>query len=342
MHALRRQLAAWNYDHLYRSLILGDEPGPFARDVQAASVRLRAAQPSATAILRWLGLGEAVPAEALPGDALNLAGALADAGLATYGGSGTWQNAGWVAVPFGSAELLADRPRGYGGQEVRVYIGPDSLMLAASLPQVAGLRVLDIGAGCGVQGLLGVPDPEASVLVDIEPRAVQYCALNAELLGRDGRVRCVLGDMYAPVAGERFDLIASLPPYVPVPQGVPYSGVANGGPDGLGILRRLVGGAAAHLRPGGRLVVLCQLLAGPDGALLGRELAALAPGMRFSEEIFSRAPAAALAGELADGLATRVDGWTREALAEAYSRGFQALGATEVHGAVLRGERIAT
>ncbi len=339
MVALRRHIGATRYGDLYRSTILAPgERGPFPGDVAAARGRVAAAGSGET-LLRLLGLGEAVAADALDAEARALIALLERAGLGGPVPGNLWRTDGWVAVPFGAGHLLADCPRAYGGQEVRVYLGPDSILLTAALPKVPGLRVLDMGAGCGVQGLLGVPEPAESVLVDIEPRAVRFCALNAELCGLGPRVRAVLGDLYEPVTGERFDLIACVPPYVPVPRGVPYSGVANGGPDGLGMLRRLLGGAGDHLRPGGRLVAVCQLLAGADGPLLAREAAALAPGLRLTAEVFSRVPAAQLTAELSAGLASRVPGWTGAMLAEAYGAAFRDLGATDVLGTVLRAER---
>jgi SAM-dependent methyltransferase len=339
MTTLRWHLAAWDYSRRYRSTILGPgEPGPFSRAPAAAAGRLDAAEPDEAALLRLLALGEPVAAEQLPSWAADLLHALARAGLAARRDDGRWQTDGWVAVPFGTACLLTDRPRLYGGEEVRVYLGPDSLMLAGALPQVAGLRVLDLGAGCGIQGLLGVPAPSEVVLVDIEPRAVRFCALNAELCGRADSVLCYRGDMYGPVRGERFDLIVSLPPYVPVPDGVPYSGVANGGRDGLTLVRSLLRGAENHLRPGGRLVALCQLLARPEGPLLARELGWVAPRLHCDFEVFARSPLANLRAELADGLASRVPGWTREMLAEAYDREFRRLGVTEVFSVILRAE----
>jgi SAM-dependent methyltransferase len=337
MALLRARLSDWGYGERYRGAVLGPgEPGPFARDPAAALARIGSLQPDDAAALELLALGRSVAARALPRWGPDVVAALARAGLVQEMDGGLWQTAGWVAVAFGAAALLADRPRAYGGDEVRVYLGPDSVMLAASLPQEAGLRVLDIGAGCGVQGLLGVPAPAEAALVDIEPRAVRYCALNAELCGRTDAVRCLLGDMYEPVAGERFDLIVSLPPYVPVPSGVPYSGVANGGRDGLAVLRDLLAGAADHLVPGGRLVALCQLLVGSEGPLLLRELPEIAPRLECSLDVFARAPASSLAAELAEGLASRVEGWSGDRLADAYAREFRDLGAVEVHGCVLR------
>ena len=57
--------------------------------------------------------------------------------------------------------------------------------------------------------------PGASVTaIDISPGALALAAENAALNGLAGRVELLEGDLLAPVAGRRFDLVASNPPYV--------------------------------------------------------------------------------------------------------------------------------
>ena len=79
-----------------------------------------------------------------------------------------------------------------------------------------------------------------------------------------------LGDCYAPVAGERFDLIASNPPQMPTPLGRARSDAQaaadNGGFDGWQVLDRIIAGAPAHLQPGGRLVFTIFAFLGLKGA----------------------------------------------------------------------------
>ena len=70
-------------------------------------------------------------------------------------------------------------------------------------------------------------------------------------------------DWLAPLAGERFDLIASNPPYIA--EGDPHllagdlrfepASALSSGRDGLHALRTIVGGAPAHLRSGGWLLL---------------------------------------------------------------------------------------
>ena len=74
----------------------------------------------------------------------------------------------------------------------------------------------------------------------------------------DHPVRLVAGDLYEPVAGEQFDLVVTLPPYVPTVPGSGTSETVAGGPDGLGLIRRVVGGAEEAPAPDGELVAASQ------------------------------------------------------------------------------------
>ncbi len=63
------------------------------------------------------------------------------------------------------------------------------------------------------------------------------------------------GDLFTPVAGELFDVIAGHPPYVALPDGMPATSHLHGGPRGDELACRMLAGLAAHLAPGGLAVV---------------------------------------------------------------------------------------
>ena len=106
------------------------------------------------------------------------------------------------------------------------------------------------------------------VAVDIGARAAALARLNAALNGAD-RVEVRSGDLYAPVRGERFDLVLANPPFVPAPERGPA--YHSGGPRGDRVLRRVVRGLGAHLRDGGRAVIVLASGAAPrrDGGRRG-------------------------------------------------------------------------
>jgi len=133
------------------------------------------------------------------------------------------------------------------------------------LPVDRPLRLLDLGTGTGAIALaLAFERPRASVIaVDLSPGAAAVARRNADRLGLAARVEVREGAWFAPVAGERFDLIASNPPYIEdddphLGEGdlrfEPRGALASGA-DGLDDLRLIVRDAPAHLRPGGWLLV---------------------------------------------------------------------------------------
>jgi release factor glutamine methyltransferase len=131
-----------------------------------------------------------------------------------------------------------------------------SLFFCRHLVVSPGERVLEIGAGLGLAAVLAARAGAHVVATDVVPEAVGAIRANAALnrVAVDAR----LGDAYAPVVGERFDLVCANLPQMPTPPGRArtdaQAAADNGGLDGWEILDRVIEGAGAHLRPGGRLV----------------------------------------------------------------------------------------
>ena len=72
---------------------------------------------------------------------------------------------------------------------------------------------LDLGTGCGIQALLAAKHSARVVATDVNERALAFAAFNAALNGIDV-VEFRQGDLFEPVAGERFGLLVANPPYV--------------------------------------------------------------------------------------------------------------------------------
>jgi len=116
-------------------------------------------------------------------------------------------------------------------------------------------RVVDLGTGSGAIALaVKHACPSATVLAtDTSPAALAVARANAERLGLD--VAFAQGSWWSAVAGARFDLVLSNPPYIaggdpPLPalKHEPLLALTPGG-DGLDALREIVRGAAAHMAP---------------------------------------------------------------------------------------------
>lgn len=122
-------------------------------------------------------------------------------------------------------------------------------------------RVLDLCAGSGAIGLsIGTLVSGAEVtLCDVSTGALEVARRNAHELNVDATLRH--GDLFKAVGREKFDLIASNPPYVRTSEleqlqaevRFEPSIALDGGLDGLNFYRRIAAEAPNHLLPGGSL-----------------------------------------------------------------------------------------
>ncbi|GAA1619691.1 methyltransferase [Kribbella sancticallisti] len=148
----------------------------------------------------------------------------------------------------------------------------DSWMLADAIREEGigpGSRALDICTGSGLLALTAAECGATTTAIDVSRRALLTVRLNAMRHGL--RVRTLRGRTFAPVAGERFDLIVSNPPYVPSPRpDVPRYGASRAweaGHDGRIVLDALCDKAPDHLLPGGALLLVHSSLIGTDATL---------------------------------------------------------------------------
>lgn len=145
----------------------------------------------------------------------------------------------------------------------RSEVSPDHVLgISSASTSLAQLTVrepvgsaLDLGTGCGVQALHLASHARRVVATDINPRALAMTRLAATLNEVDVELR--QGNLYEPVGAERFDLIATNPPFVVSPPGGELLSYRDSGLFGDEVVRRVVTAAPAHLNDGG----WCQVLA---------------------------------------------------------------------------------
>jgi methylase of polypeptide subunit release factors len=219
----------------------------------------------------------------------------------------------------------------------KFYYGNDTLEVSRLVRGATG-SVLDLGSGIGTHALVCARTAARVTAVEIEPLAAKVFWINAAMNGLSDKLELFIGDLFEPVAGRKFDLICCNPPYMPVPSGMHYPQLANGGPDGLAIMRRLLAGVPQALNPGGRCAIFGSALGtrkGPD----------LEPFKQMAAEsslamIMVCRTCNELDGEILKkfvGMATRTN--DNEDLEAAFRRHFASLNATHLYCFVLHVQR---
>jgi release factor glutamine methyltransferase len=167
------------------------------------------------------------------------------------------------------ADLLSgsDGAKGFG--ETRIRACPPALRpteyTAALLKQlrlnsdaVLGARVLEMGCGSGViLAALASFGAQSVCGIDIEDEAVFWAS---SLLRDIGCAEAIVyrGDLWEPVAGRKFDLIAANLPHFPMQPksfGSRPPSWGCGGADGRRFLDPFLQGLPAHLERGGRAII---------------------------------------------------------------------------------------
>ena len=150
----------------------------------------------------------------------------------------------------------------------RSFIG--DLLVAGALPIAEPKkvrRVLDLCTGSGCLAVLAaLAFPAAKVdAVDLSPGALALARRNVATHRLGDRIALHRGDLFAPLAGQRYDLIISNPPYVdargmdrlpPEYRHEPRMALAAGR-DGLDLVHRILAEGSGHLTRQGAL--LCEL-----------------------------------------------------------------------------------
>ncbi|HYN30081.1 MAG TPA: methyltransferase [Dermatophilaceae bacterium] len=152
----------------------------------------------------------------------------------------------WIASDL--AELATHRPL---RPDHVLGIGGASATLASWTPRPRVATALDVGTGSGVQALHLVGHADRVTVTDTSERALGYARFNAALNEVEWEV--LAGSMLEPLAGRRFDLVVSNPPFVITPRtgAVPRFVYRDAGGSGDAVVADLVRRVGDHLAPGG-------------------------------------------------------------------------------------------
>jgi release factor glutamine methyltransferase len=169
----------------------------------------------------------------------------------------------------------------------------------------APASVLEIGTGSGCIALSLATEGRFARIVatDVSPDALEVARANIAAVAPALVPELRLGSLFAPVAGDRFDVIVSNPPYIAEPE---YAGLDAGvrdveprvallgGPDGLWHTRAILAAAGGYLAPGGLVALEVDSRRGDASADIAR--ACGLRDVRVSRDVFDR-PRYLLAGK---------------------------------------------
>ena len=202
--------------------------GPTVRDVLAVEGQMLARPGDAPVLRRRLASVEPLGTIAslfvlgLPLEAAFVQAAFAPLGLERLEALGLVETgSGFVhprvrLVPHDDLLIVSDHPGDDQPDHVAGVHNP-SLTLSHLTVRRPVATALDVGTGCGVQAILVSRHAGHVVATDLNERALNFAAFNA-LLNEAENVELRAGSFFEPVAGERFELVVTNPPYVISPE----------------------------------------------------------------------------------------------------------------------------
>ena len=108
----------------------------------------------------------------------------------------------------------------YRGRKFVVFDGvykpaEDSLMIADKIPDCTGMKVLDMGTGCGILAILAALKGGIVTATDINPLSERNLRLNMSINGLKNEIKFIRSNLFDALPRAKYDLIPFNPPYLP-------------------------------------------------------------------------------------------------------------------------------
>ncbi len=147
----------------------------------------------------------------------------------------------------------------------------DSFLFAENIRGQKSNRVLDLGTGSGILGIVAAESACHVVSVDVNPYAVRCAKRNAFLNGLSRKISFLRGDLFSCFREiVKFDLILFNAPYLPVDDSVSDAWSLwawNGGATGRTVIDRFIAQAPLYLKLNGKIMLMQSSLAGVEETL---------------------------------------------------------------------------
>ncbi|MGD0978470.1 MAG: HemK2/MTQ2 family protein methyltransferase [Candidatus Bathyarchaeia archaeon] len=147
----------------------------------------------------------------------------------------------------------------------------DSFLFAENLKVRGGCKVVDMGTGCGILGVIAAKKAGEVIAVDVNPYAVKCAKNNAEINGVGNHMSFIQGDLFAHLRTRKeFDLILFNAPYLPSEENEKDSWMGwawAGGVSGRNVIDRFLCEAPKYLRPSGEIMLMQSTLSNVEQTL---------------------------------------------------------------------------
>ncbi len=156
----------------------------------------------------------------------------------------------------------------------------DSFLMAENQIVQKGDSVLDMGTGCGIQGIIASKTASKVLACDINPYSVR-CARHNVKLNNIPNMEIIKSDLFENVKG-KFDTILFNPPYLisnPEDRDDYLKLAWDGGKDGKEVIGRFIQEAVEHLKSSGHIMLVTpsqhiQDISGAGGSRIHKEVIA--------------------------------------------------------------------